>query len=84
MKAGMKGQRLRVELRLDGELRVRNGGEYVELGECGVKRPEKPAPPSKPVRKDHNADGKSRWMEGFFDRPGPELWQAVQAADSKI
>src|ERR1017187_8180346 len=84
VKAGMKGQRLRIELRLDGELRARYEGQYVELGECGVKTSGPPAPPRKPVRKDHNAGGKSQWMEGFFDRPGPELWQAVQAADTKI
>ena len=79
----MKGQRLRIELHLDGELRARYEGHYVELGECGVRAPDKPAPPGKAVRKDHNAGGKSRWMEGFFDRPGPELWQAIQAADSR-
>ena len=84
VRAGMKGQRLRIELRLDGELRARYEGQYVELGECGVKTSEQPARPRKPVRKDHNAGGKSSWMEGFFDRPGPELWQAVQAADTKI
>jgi hypothetical protein len=84
VKAGMKGQRLRIELRLDGELRARYEGQYVELGECSVKTADKPAPPRTPVRKDHNAGGKSRWMEGFFDRPGPELWQAVRAADTKI
>jgi transposase len=84
VKAGMKGHRLRIELRLDGELRARHDGQYVELGECGVKAPEKPAPPRKAARKDHNAGGKSRWMEGFFDRPGPELWQAVRDANNKI
>jgi hypothetical protein len=31
----------------------------------------------KPVRKDHNAGGKSSWMEGFFDRPSPPLWKAI-------
>ena len=31
----------------------------------------------KPVRKDHNAGGKSSWMQGFFDRPSPPLWKAI-------
>jgi hypothetical protein len=84
VKAGMKGQWLRMELRLDGELRARYEGQYVELGECGVKTMDQAAPLRKPVRKDHNAGGKSGWMEGFFDRPGPESWQAVQAADTRI
>jgi hypothetical protein len=83
VKAGMKGQRLRMELHLDGELRARFEGQYVELGECVVKTSDPPAP-RPPARKDHNAGGKSAWMEGFFDRPGPALWQAVQAADTKI
>jgi hypothetical protein len=83
VKAGMKGQPLRIELRLDGELRARYEGQYVELRECGVQTADTPAPRRKPVRKDHNAGGKSRWMEGFFDRPGPALWHAVRAADSR-
>jgi hypothetical protein len=83
VKAGMKGQRLRIELRLDGQVWARYESQYVELGECGVKPPDQPVPPRKPVRKDHNAGGKSGWMDGFFDRPGPELWRAVRAADSR-
>ena len=31
----------------------------------------------KPVRKDHNAGGKSTWMQGFFDRPSPPLWKLI-------
>jgi hypothetical protein len=34
------------------------------------------------VRKDHNAGGKSQWMEGFFERPAPELWQAIREANA--
>ena len=83
VKAGMKGQRLRIELRLDGQVWARYESQYVELGECGVEPPDQPVPPRKPVRKDHNAGGKSGWMDGFFDRPGPELWRAVRAADSR-
>lgn len=83
VKSGMKGQRLRVELHLDGALRARYEGRYVELAACGVKAVDQPSPVTKAVRKDHNAGGKSRWMEGFFDRPGPALWQAVRSADSR-
>lgn len=85
VKAGMKGQRVRLELRLDGELQARYEGRPLEVSECGPKPqpPVKPAPLRKSVRKDHNAGGKSQWMEGFFDRPGPELWQAISATDSR-
>jgi hypothetical protein len=80
----MKGQPLRIELRLSGELRVRYKGQYLELAECAAKMPSaQPVPSRKPVRKNHNAGGKSHWMEGFFDRPRPELWQAIQIANAQ-
>jgi hypothetical protein len=75
---GMKRERLRIELRLDGELHARYDGHSIGLSECGIKAAEKPAAPRQPSRKGHNAGGKSRWMEGFFDRPGPELWRAIK------
>jgi transposase len=78
MQAGMKRQSLRVELRLNGELKARYEGRYLEIHECGNKPPAAPKPTlSKPVRKDHNAGGRSRWMDGFWDSPSPPLWQAI-------
>jgi transposase len=77
VQAGMRRQRLRVELRLDGELKGRYQGRYVDIAECGA-RPVPPQPkPGRPVRKDHNAGGRSQWMQGFFDRPSPPLWKAI-------
>jgi biotin operon repressor len=75
--AGMRHQRLRVELRLNGELRARYQGRYLQLSECGAKlvAPQPVVP--KPVRRDHNAGGKSSWMHGFFDRPSPPLWKSL-------
>jgi transposase len=75
---GMRRQRVRVELRLDGELKARYAGRYVEIGECG--RPPIIVEPkaSKPARKDYNAGGRSRWMQGFFDRPSPPLWRSIR------
>jgi hypothetical protein len=81
VKAGMKGQRLRIELRLSGELRVRYQKQYVEVVECGAKPPAPLAPVAKPTRKDHNRGGRSHWMDGFFEQPGPELWRAVEMAN---
>ena len=75
--AGMRHQRLRVELRLDGELRARYQGRYLNIAECGVRAPAAESTVRKPVRKDHNAGGKSSWMQGFFDRPSPPLWKAI-------
>ena len=83
VKAGMKGQRLRIELRLNGELRGRYEGQYVAVGECGAPPPAPLKPATKPVRKDHNRDGRSQWMEGFLDQPGPELWQAIEMSNRR-
>ena len=82
VKAGMRGKSLRVELHLSGELRARYEGQYVEVSECSVKSPAV-KPVGKPVRKDHNRGGKSDWMDGFFERPRPELWQAVGIANAR-
>lgn len=79
VQAGMRRQRLRVEVRLDGELKARYQGQYLEIQECGVQRPAPPSKASKPVRKDHNAGGRSSWMRGFFDRPNPPLWKCLES-----
>ena len=83
VQAGMRGKSLRIELHLSGTLRARFEGGYVEVGECGVKAPAAAKPAGKECRKDHNRGGKSDWMEGFFERPGPALWQAVQMANER-
>jgi len=75
--AGMRHPRLRVELRLNGELHARYQQRYLNIAPCGARvAPSEPAL-RKPVRKDHNAGGKSSWMQGFFDRPSPPLWKAI-------
>jgi hypothetical protein len=83
VKAGMRGQNVRIELLLSGSLRARFEGQYVEASECGAKAPPSAKPAGKPARKDHNRGGKSDWMNGFFESPGPELWQAVRAANER-
>jgi transposase len=83
VKAGMRGKKVRIQLHLNGTLRARFEGQYVEMSECGVKAPVMAKPAGKPTRKDHNRGGKSDWMDGFFERPGPELWQAVRTANER-
>ncbi len=83
VKAAMRGKGLRIELHLSGALRARFEGQYVEVSECGVQAPATAKAAGKAVRKDHNRGGKSDWMEGFFERPGPELWQAVRTANER-
>jgi hypothetical protein len=75
--AGMRRQRLRVELRLNGELKARYLGRYLVIGECGAAMPAPLPTARQPVRKDHNAGGRSDWMQGFFDRPSPPLWKSI-------
>ena len=75
---GMKRQSLRVELWLHGELKARYQGRYIGIQECGVKPSEAPKTAArKEVRKDHNAGGKSHWMDGFWNQPSPPLWQVI-------
>lgn len=75
--AGMRRQRLRVELRLDGELKARYQGRYLTIEPCGLRAATPPPVARKPPRKDHNAGGRSVWMQGFFDRPAPALWKLI-------
>ena len=77
VEAGMRRQRLRIELRLDGELKARYRGRYLDIAECGARSAPPPPKPGKPVRKDHNAGGRSQWMQGFFNRPSPPLWKSI-------
>jgi hypothetical protein len=78
VQAGMRRQRVRMELRLDGELRARYQGCHIEIQECGAHPTPTETNKSKPpVRKDHNAGGRSNWMQGFFDRPSPPLWKCI-------
>jgi transposase len=78
VQAGMRRQRLRVELRLDGELKACYQGRYLAAAECRVRVDTIQPPASKPVRKDHNAGGRSKWMDGFFNRPSPPLWKLIE------
>jgi transposase len=75
--AGMRHQRLRVELRLNGELHARYQQRYLNIAPCGARVARSEPALRKPVRKDHNAGGESSWMQGFFDRPSPPLWKAI-------
>src|SRR5262249_43785385 len=83
VKPGMRGKSLRIELLLSGTLRGRFEGEYVAVDECGAKTPAVTKIRAKECRKDHNRGGKSDWMNGFFEQPGPALWQAMEMANAR-
>jgi hypothetical protein len=79
VQTGMRRQRLRVELRLDGNLQACYQGRYLAIEECSARvEAIQPKPSEKPVRKDHNAGGRSQWMDGFFNRPSPPLWKLIE------
>jgi hypothetical protein len=64
VQAGMRRQRLRVELRLDGELQACYQGRYLAIAECGARIEVIQPKASKPARKDHNAgDVATGWMD---------------------
>src|SRR5580658_429580 len=77
VQAGMRHQQVRVELRLNGELHARYQERYLNIAECGARVAITEPVVRKPARKDHNAGGKSSWMQGFFDRPSSPLWKAI-------
>lgn len=77
VQAGMRRQRVRVELRLDGELKARYQDRYLEISECSMQEVKVAPTVSKTTRKDHNAGGRSSWMTGFFNRPSPPLWKSI-------
>jgi hypothetical protein len=74
----MRGKTLRVELHLDGILHGRYEGRPVRLSECGAPKSVVRPASTRPVRRDHNAGGKSNWMDGFLDEPTPPLWRLLR------
>lgn len=80
VRAGMKGQKVRVEARLDGCIAIRFESAYLDIS-ASLSRAEPattPAPASRPVRKDHNRGGRSRWMRDFPVTAPKPVWQAIR------
>ena len=77
VQAGMRRQRLQVQVRLDGELCACYQGRYLSIHRCAPSEPVVQQVPRKPPRYDPNAGAKSSWMDGFFDRPAPPLWKSL-------
>ncbi len=81
----MRGSRLRIEVRLDGTLAARWEGQYVKIACClvrpaveppGARRAKRPAGPGE--RKVNRA-----WMDDFWERPSPPLWQAIEESNRR-
>jgi len=80
VRTGMRRSKLRVEARMDGSIAMRFKNEYLAVQLCtavitGVgKKPSVKARRTTPPQK-------SRWMQGFFDRPAP-LGKAIAIANA--
>jgi hypothetical protein len=80
IRTGMRGSKLRVEARLDGTLAMRFRHEYLRVEVCEPPaRVSKPKPAAKPQPA---APRKSRWMEGFFERPALRMGRAIAIANA--
>jgi hypothetical protein len=80
----MRGSRLRVEVRLDGTLAAGWEGHYLQIAPCPV-RPSSEPPPRAPQPKTSAGAGPRKvnraWMEGFWQRPSPPTWLAIQQSN---
>lgn len=78
VRVAMKGQKVRVEARLDGTIAMRFEGTYQDIS-ASMFREQEPKSTSAhmPVRKDHNRGGRSRWMRDFPVITPKPIWQAI-------
>ena len=83
IRAGLKGQTVRVEQRLDGSLVIQWCGQPLAVQEC-QERPRPIAPTSTITKRAANKRGSKSvnrgWMEGFDLHSGPSLGQVVAHA----
>jgi transposase len=81
VRTGMRGSKLRVEARIDGSIAMRFKDEYVtvELSAAAVPVAAKPKPA---VSARHSSPQKSRWMQGFFEKPALPLGKAIAIANA--
>lgn len=80
---GLRGAAVRVERRRDGTIALRFQDRYLQYRVCETATPA--APPSRRPAKSHqahNADGKSDWMKGFLDKPGPSIRKAIAISNA--
>lgn len=81
--ARMRGRRLRVEVRLDGTMAARWEGRYVEIAGCPVRPPSEPERTRRPERSAGSGQRKVNraWMDGFWERPSPPTWLAIEQSN---
>lgn len=79
VRPAMRGQKVRVEARLDGTIAVRYQAAYLSITEC-QHEPESAVVSSSPTvpHKDHNRGGRSSWMRNFHLDQNRPLWQVLR------
>jgi hypothetical protein len=80
VRIGMRGEKIRVEVRLDESTAFRYQGHYLSVEICG-QTPKQPEKQPSPVRKDHNRGGRSKWMRDFHLTESPAVWQTIHASN---
>ncbi len=83
---GLRGGTVRVERRMDGTVAMRFADRYLEVTVCtaavATKPPEKTKPAKDTTGKSMPARRKSKWMEGFWDKPSPSVKEAIRIANA--
>jgi transposase len=80
VRTGMRGSKLRVEARLDGTIAMRFDNCYVGVAAC--EPPQRTAQPKPATNTRNISRPKSRWMDGFFERPSLPLKRAIAIANA--
>lgn len=78
----MRGSQVRVEVRLDGTMAARWEDKYIQIARCL----ERPRAEGEPARRPKRAGAGERrvnraWMQGFWERPSPPTWLAIQRSN---
>jgi hypothetical protein len=80
IRAGLRGARVRIEVRLDGSMAVRFRSHYLGVRECSV-RPKALASAKKLKKHASGPRPKSPWMKNFYlTRPDKAALSAIPAA----
>jgi transposase len=79
IRTGLRGARVRIEIRLDGSMAVRFRDRYLGVSECAV-RPKLAAPVQQPKPPTSGPRPKSQWMKNFhFTHPDKAALSAIPA-----
>jgi len=82
VRVGMRGAKVRVELRLDGSLAIRFRDRYVGARQCEPAPKVGAAKPAKPSRSVSRRRG-SDWNKNFDLHKAPKIWQAAQSSGAR-